>query len=323
MPIELTCGGCGGLFSVKPSHAKYRVYCSKGCMGAAFSQNHVGEANPNWRGDRRVKACARCGEEFKTSIRTRKYCGRRCSDLAKRIARERPLKQMVLRSPAGQPRQITCAECGTVYSRKASYYSGSKYCSWACKAKAQTRITGSLRHNWKPPSQVCEWCGGLFKNPSKKARFCSPHCFYVWEGANWEVDELGRRFGSRVDKNQKEIVAALEMAGVCVMDLSALRRGIPDLLAATKHKTAMLEVKNPNWAYGRAGLNKFQKAFADGWPGEIYVVTSAEEALAVFGIGDGKCPLDMSYWARLPEDEKRRRTHKALANAEKLSQTSC
>ena len=304
--VTLACPICDGTFQRKRAHAHLAVYCSKACMGKGFKTALCGDKNPNWRGAELARLCLKCGAEFNTRNPARKYCSRRCADLAKvKVKEPKPAAQRA-RAAFKPPITLTCAECGVEYLRKASAQP-SKFCSHACKGKAQTKITGPQHPNWKPPSKVCEWCRGLYKNASKKSRFCSRHCLYVWEGANGEVDELGRRFGSRTDRNQKEIVAALEKAGVCVIDTSAMRRGVPDLLASTKTKTAFLEVKNPEWAYGRAGLNKFQQAFADGWEGCLYVVRSAEEALAVFGIGPGECPQDLSAFGRLSKADQEKR----------------
>lgn len=51
--ISLTCPICEAQFSVKPSHAKRRRYCSKRCMAVAYADRISGENNFNWRGGRR------------------------------------------------------------------------------------------------------------------------------------------------------------------------------------------------------------------------------------------------------------------------------
>jgi hypothetical protein len=82
----------------------------------------------------------------------------------------------------------------------------------------------------------------------------------------------------RRDANQAEIVAALEAAGASVLDLADMGRGCPDLLVGYAGHAWLMEVKT---ATGK--LTPDEIAFARGWHGQVHVVHSAEEALAVIG----------------------------------------
>lgn len=79
-----------------------------------------------------------------------------------------------------------------------------------------------------------------------------------------------------VDANQGEIVNALRQVGVCVVDLSAVGHGVPDLLCADMAGTFLVEVKTPE-----GKLRASQREFADGWPGDLYIVRDVGEAIEV------------------------------------------
>lgn len=97
---------------------------------------------------------------------------------------------------------------------------------------------------------------------------------------------MGRvRSRSRRDANQKGLVTVLEQLGCSVVDMSAAGiPGWPDLAIGVAGSTHLLEVKNPESAYGRSGLNQNQSAFARDWRGgQVYVVTTVEDAVVLVG----------------------------------------
>lgn len=88
------------------------------------------------------------------------------------------------------------------------------------------------------------------------------------------------------DLNHDEIVRALEQIGVGVWDGSAFGNGFPDLLTAYRGKIRVIEIKNPETDYGRAGLNALQAQFAaflERYGCEMYLVESVDEALRIHG----------------------------------------
>jgi hypothetical protein len=80
--------------------------------------------------------------------------------------------------------------------------------------------------------------------------------------------------GSR-DRNHNDVAHAFELMGCSVADCAlAGITGWPDLVVGVVGINHLVEVKNPDTAYGRAGLNSDQSAFARDWRGgPIYVVT--------------------------------------------------
>lgn len=84
----------------------------------------------------------------------------------------------------------------------------------------------------------------------------------------------------RTDKNQLEIVQALKKIGAVVVDLSAVGKGVPDLLIGFRSKMFFLEIKTST-----GKLNTKQHEFHSMWTGTpIAVVRTVEEAFYAIGI---------------------------------------
>ena len=87
---------------------------------------------------------------------------------------------------------------------------------------------------------------------------------------------------AKTDANQAEIVRALKEAGCGVIDLSAVGKGIPDLLVHPPtfpecRMAVLMEVKNKK---GRGDkLTAAQEKFHAEWKGWIFRVTSVDEAI--------------------------------------------
>jgi hypothetical protein len=91
------------------------------------------------------------------------------------------------------------------------------------------------------------------------------------------------RQAARIDANQAAIVAALRAQGASVYLIK-----LPvDLLVGYGGKTALVEVKNPNSRYGRAGLNTNQQDWLASWKGGpaaiVDSVDAAQRLLALMG----------------------------------------
>lgn len=89
-----------------------------------------------------------------------------------------------------------------------------------------------------------------------------------------------------VDRNQPEIVAALEAAGCKVLDLSGVGGGCPDLLVGFTRSCGarvnlLVEVKDPTCKRWRGKLRGPQVEFFDSWLGQVAKVTTPAEALAL------------------------------------------
>jgi hypothetical protein len=84
---------------------------------------------------------------------------------------------------------------------------------------------------------------------------------------------------ARTDNNHREIVEALRDAGASVFSLAAVGLGFPDLGVGFAGRNYFIEVKGP-----KGELNAYQKALHGMWKGQMAVVRTPEEALAVIGM---------------------------------------
>lgn len=82
------------------------------------------------------------------------------------------------------------------------------------------------------------------------------------------------RFAARIDDNKREIVNHFRLCGASVYDLK-----LPvDLLIGFAGKTALVEIKNPDTAYGRKGANPNQQSFMSTWKGGTVALIDSIEA---------------------------------------------
>ena len=85
----------------------------------------------------------------------------------------------------------------------------------------------------------------------------------------------------RTDANQSAIIAVLREVGATVVDLSAVGKGVPDLLVGHRGVTYLLEVKNVK---GKNKTTPDQDIFYAWWRGgPVHIVRTADEALAAIG----------------------------------------
>ena len=81
------------------------------------------------------------------------------------------------------------------------------------------------------------------------------------------------RIAAKIDGNQQVIVAAYREAGVLVLSLAKMGRGVPDLLVGAPPVLCLVEVKMPGGT-----LTPDQVRFHTHWP--VVIVTTKEEAVA-------------------------------------------
>ena len=91
--------------------------------------------------------------------------------------------------------------------------------------------------------------------------------------------------GKKTDANQSAIVAVLREVGATVVDLSAVGRGVPDLLVGFRGVSYLLEVKNVK---GKNRTTPDQDVFYAWWRGApVAIVRTADEALSAIGATEG------------------------------------
>lgn len=158
------------------------------------------------------------------------------------------------------------------------------YCNKSCMSKDyKVRLIGKNNSNYSNSGiKVCEQCNKEFKHYSKIRRFCSNECRFMY-GLSPAM-----RHNAKKDANHNEIVGYLENGGAIVKDCSKMMHGMPDLLVWHMEAWHLVEIKNPNTAYGKKGLSPSQKKFADEWQGgPVYIVRTKEDC-ELFLIGELK-----------------------------------
>ena len=82
-----------------------------------------------------------------------------------------------------------------------------------------------------------------------------------------------RRRG-RIDRNQAEIVSALERMGCSVQSLARQGSGCPDLLIGYRGRNVLLEVKAP-----KGKPTSDQMTWGATWRGQLAIVRSVDDAI--------------------------------------------
>lgn len=83
----------------------------------------------------------------------------------------------------------------------------------------------------------------------------------------------------RTDHNQAEIIQALRQIGASVQDLSQLGKGCPDLACGFHGRNYFIEIKNCKDRAPR--LTSCEEDWIRSWQGQVAVVTTVEDAIAV------------------------------------------
>jgi len=82
-------------------------------------------------------------------------------------------------------------------------------------------------------------------------------------------------YGKKIDLLQKEVVKGLRKIGCSVAILSAVGKGVPDLLVGFRGVNFLIEVKSKK----TATLTPDQVEFFRTWNGQVAVIYSVEEAI--------------------------------------------
>jgi hypothetical protein len=88
-----------------------------------------------------------------------------------------------------------------------------------------------------------------------------------------QEDEMRR--AARVDSNQQELVQAMRKIGAKVYHV----RKPLDLLVGYRGRNILVEVKRPEKKGHADEFTKEEKEFIEGWPGEIAICYTVEEAI--------------------------------------------
>lgn len=182
-------------------------------------------------------------------------------------------KNLELANAKNRSKQFGIWKCKTCNKEaKATVHQLRKtYCSSACMAlDYKTRLSGENNPHFKNASiRICEYCNKQFNSYQKDRRFCSKECC--------NKENFSLRTYAKKDLNHNFIVEILQKGGANVKDMSKVAGGMPDLLVWYMEEWHLIEIKNPKTTYGRKGLSKLQKKFAEEWNGGAVFIMKTEE----------------------------------------------
>lgn len=88
------------------------------------------------------------------------------------------------------------------------------------------------------------------------------------------MNRTGHR--GKVDSNHTLVIGALRKAGIAAKSTAMIGDGFPDIIAAMRGVQVLLEVKREG-----EKLTRLEQAFAETWPGPVFVVTDGDQAVRV------------------------------------------
>jgi hypothetical protein len=91
------------------------------------------------------------------------------------------------------------------------------------------------------------------------------------------------RTRARVDTNQPAIVEALRKAGATVLHLHTIGKGCPDIAVGIHGRNYLMEIKDGSLSPSKQKLTRDEQEWHEAWRGEVYIVSSVDEALAAIG----------------------------------------
>jgi hypothetical protein len=93
------------------------------------------------------------------------------------------------------------------------------------------------------------------------------------------------RRAAKVDKNQQEIVAAFRKLGATVQDLSAVGKGVPDLLIGWRGVNYLVEVKRKpergKVKPSECKLTEAQVVWHGQWKGQVCIVNCVSDVVGL------------------------------------------
>lgn len=91
---------------------------------------------------------------------------------------------------------------------------------------------------------------------------------------------MGKWRGGTKDLNHDDIAETFEQLGCSVLHTHEVGGGFPDMVIGLVGITVLVEIKNPDTGYGKAGLTKSQRRFGDLWRGgRVHVVMTKDQAI--------------------------------------------
>lgn len=85
----------------------------------------------------------------------------------------------------------------------------------------------------------------------------------------------------KIDVNQRDIVRELRSKGYSVAITSAQGQGFPDICVGYNGQNFLFEIKDPNKPPSQRKLTPDEKCFHDSWSGQIEIILTSKDAIAI------------------------------------------
>jgi Holliday junction resolvase len=90
---------------------------------------------------------------------------------------------------------------------------------------------------------------------------------------------MSKKYASKVDANQKEIIQAFRQMGCSVAPTHNAGKGFPDLVVGFQGVNFMVEIKDGNKPPSAQKLTPDQIKFHDEWRGQICIVNCVDDCV--------------------------------------------
>lgn len=231
------------------------------------------------------KACDVCGAVFeypKRENRVQKCCSVECRGKLKTIeaAKDYATPECLLAVEEYRNAEVSMEKAGRIagFTDK-KMRAALRHHGVPSKSKGRP---GVPRGRPRAATIICGCCGVSFEAfRSANRHFCSYQCHLDNGGAQKAGAAAAMaksKYGFKKDANHDELFTFMR-AYIPVKDLSSVGGGLPDGLAWINKGWHLFDVKNPETSYGRKGLNKLQKVWAQTWKGgPVYLIYDEKDA---------------------------------------------
>lgn len=86
---------------------------------------------------------------------------------------------------------------------------------------------------------------------------------------------------NKIDNNHKLIVNSLRKLGYSVQNLTAVKKGCPDILVGAFGKNFLFEIKDGNKPPGARKLTQDEQIWHMTWRGTVHIVNNIEDCLRI------------------------------------------
>lgn len=100
---------------------------------------------------------------------------------------------------------------------------------------------------------------------------------------------------TKKDNNHNELTRVFRLAGCTVQDLHMVGSGCPDMIVGINGYNILVEVKNGSFCPSARKLTGFEEIFHRDWRGQVCIIETVEQALALVAAARRLPPLQITH----------------------------